>query len=350
MGILCLVPFNRVYNLSFHQFNGPLLGDTIVSIFRRRETMNNVSRLVGAALIVGLCWSLSGCAGEEDYKYLVGFSQCNLAEPWRQTMNAAIEKEAENHSDTKIVYADAHQDNDEQVAQIRSFLMQKIDLLMVSPNEAAPLTPVIKEVYEAGIPVIIIDRAIVGDTYTCFIGGDNKVIGKMAGEYIAKVLNGKGNIVEIKGLAGSPPAQDRSLPMREVLENYPDIKIIAEFEARWLRDEANQQFPSVLQANPNIDLVYAHNDPMAMGAYLAAKNFGRADDILFVGVDGLPGPDGGAKMVMDGILEATFYYPNCGKEAVQTAAKILRGEDVPRTITLETPVITKENAQQFYQP
>ena len=172
----------------------------------------------------------------------------------------------------------------------------------------------------------------------------------MAGAFIAKALNGKGNLIEIKGLAGSPPAVDRSVPMRDVLSAYPDIKIIAEFEARWLRDEANQQFPSVLQANENIDLVYAHNDPMAMGAYLAAKNVGREKDIMFVGVDGLPGADGGAKMVLDGILTATFYYPNCGKEAVQIAAKILNGEKIDKLVSLETPAITKENAQQFYQP
>ena len=296
------------------------------------------------------CLLVASCGGEEDYRYLVGFSQCNLAEPWRQAMNAAVEREGKNHPDLYIIYADAHQDNDEQVSQIRNFLTQKIDLLMVSPNEAAPLTPVINEVYGAGIPVIVIDRAILGDSYTCFVGGDNKVIGRKAGEFIAEVLNGKGNIVEIKGLAGSPPAVDRSVPMREALSQYPGIKIIAEFEARWLRDDANQQFPSVLQAHEDIDLVYGHNDPMAMGAYLAAKNVGREKDIIFVGVDGLPGPDGGAKMVLDGILTATFYYPNCGKEAVQIAAKIHAGEKVDKTISLDTPIITKENAQQFYQP
>ncbi|MFH1738688.1 MAG: substrate-binding domain-containing protein [bacterium] len=297
-----------------------------------------------------LCSLFISCGGGEENKFLVGFSQCNLAEPWREAMNAAIKKESANHPDLKMIYADAGQDNNEQVSQIRSFLTQKIDLLMVSPNEAAPLTPVIQEVYDAGIPVIVIDRAIVGDSYTCFVGGDNKVIGRMAGEFIADALDGKGNIVEIKGLAGSPPAVDRSLPMREVLSQYPDIKIIAEFEARWLRDDANQQFPSVLQAHENIDLVYGHNDPMAMGAYLAAKNFGREKDIMFIGVDGLPGPDGGAKMVLDGILTATFYYPNCGKEAVQLATKILHGEQVDKLVTLETPAITKENAQEYYQP
>ncbi|HQP98400.1 MAG TPA: substrate-binding domain-containing protein [bacterium] len=299
---------------------------------------------------LSLCLLLASCGAKEEYKYLVGFSQCNLEEPWRQAMNAAVQNEAVNHPDMKIIYADAHQDNDEQVSQIRSFLTQKIDLLMVSPNEAAPLTPVVQEVYNSGIPVVVIDRAIVGDSYTCFVGGDNKEIGRKAGEFIAEILQGKGNIIEIKGLAGSPPAVDRSIPMREALSAYPDIKIIAEFEARWLRNEANQQFPSVLQANENINLVYAHNDPMAMGAYLAAQNVGREKDMLFIGVDGLPGPDGGAKMVLDGILTATFYYPNCGKEAVQIATKILNGETVEKNISLDTPVITRENAQQFYQP
>jgi ribose transport system substrate-binding protein len=104
---------------------------------------------------------------------------------------------------------------------------------------------------------------------------------------------------------------------------------------------------NLLKANEQIDLVYGHNDPMAMGAYLAAKAMGRDGQMKFIGIDGLPGPEGGAQAVLDGKLHATFLYPNCGVEAVDAAAKILRGEQVPKKITLDTVTITKANAAEY---
>ena len=134
---------------------------------------------------------------------------------------------------------------------------------------------------------------------------------------------------------------------RDAIAKYPDIVIVHEAEAKWLRDEARTQFEHALAAQPAIDLVYGHNDPMATGAWLAAKAAGREKEMKFVGIDGLPGKDGGAQAVLDGKLSATFLYPNCGKEAIEAAAKILKGEKVERKIPLKTATITKENAAQY---
>ncbi len=220
-------------------------------------------------------------------------------------------------------------------------LRQKIDLLIISPNEAKPLTPIVRRAFEERIPVIVLDREIEGDTYTTFIGANNRDIGKEAGAYAAKLLNGKGDIVEIKGLPGSTPARDRSEGFREAIAAFPGIRILHDPVANWLREEAMAQMESALSANPHIDLVYAHNDPMAAGAFLAAKAKGRDAEMKFIGIDGLPGLDGGEQMVKEGKLAATFVYPTGGTEAIELASKILAGEKVAHRVTLPTRIITK---------
>lgn len=257
-------------------------------------------------------------------------------------MNAELAGRARDFPELEIVYADAQQDNAKQVADVESFLRQKIDLLIISPNEAKPLTPIVKRTFEQKIPVIVLDREIEGDTYTSFIGADNRAIGRAAGAFADSVLGGKGNIVEIKGLPGSTPARDRSEGFREAIAKSPGLKIIHDPVANWLREEALTQMEAALQAHDRIDLVYGHNDPMAIGAYLAAKAKGRDREMRFIGIDGLPGLDGGRQAVQDGKLAATFVYPTGGKQAIELADRILRGEAVPHRITLPTERITRK--------
>lgn len=284
---------------------------------------------------------LGACHQAEAGKHLIGFSQANLAEPWRKAMNADVAARAKDFPDLDIVYADAAQDNAKQVADVEGFLRQKIELLIISPNEAKPLTPIVQRAFEEKIPVIVLDREIEGDSYTTFIGANNREIGRAAGEYAVQLLGGKGNVVEIRGLPGSTPARDRSDGFREAIAKFPGMVIVHDPVANWLREEAMSQMESALAAHAKIDLVYGHNDPMAIGAWLAAKAKGREGEMKFIGIDGLPGLDGGRQAVADGKLAATFVYPTGGKEAVEIAEKILHGEQVPHRITLPTERITK---------
>lgn len=290
--------------------------------------------------LAGLAILAAGCGRTSDGRFLVGFSQSNLGEPWRVAMNADVAARATAYPQMEIVFADAQQDNAKQVADVESFLRQGVDLLMISPNEARPLTAIVRTAFQKGIPVVVIDRAVEGDDYTVFIGADNRRIGREAGAYIAEILKGKGDIVEIKGLPGSTPARDRSDGMREAIAAFPDIRIVHEPVANWLREEAMTQMEIALAAHDHLDLVYAHNDPMAVGAYLAAKAKGRDAEMKFIGVDALPGPDGGRQAVADGKLAATFVYPTGGAEAVDVAARLLAGQTVPKRITLDTERIT----------
>jgi len=288
--------------------------------------------------------------GGTDGEYLIGMSQANVAEPYRQQMDDDIDAAAAEVDQFEVVFADAAQDNAKQVSDVENFLTQNIDLLIISPNEAAPLTAVVERVYNEGIPVIVLDRKVEGDAYTQFIGANNVEIGRAAGEYVStELLPDGGNVVEIKGLPGSTPAQERSDGFAEGIADNQGVTIIADGTGDWLREKGQSQFEAILQAEPSIDVVYSHNDPMAEGAYLAAESAGRAEEMDFVGIDGLPIPSGGLKAVEEGRLSATFIYPTGGQEAVDTAEQLLiECADVDKELALETQLITSENAAEVY--
>jgi ribose transport system substrate-binding protein len=273
-------------------------------------------------------------------RWTIGMSQCNLGEPWRVQMNADIKKAAEGHPEITVIFKDAQNDNLRQVAHLEEFVRAGVNLILISPKEAAPLTRPVADAYGKGIPVIVLDRKVLGDKYTCFIGADNRKIGRAAGRWIAKLLGGKGKVVELKGLMTSIPGQDRNSGFREGIKGTR-IEVVFEADMKWLEPNARKEMESALARFPSIDLVYGHNDPAAHGAYLAAKAAGRADAMAFIGIDGLP--QEGQMYVRQGILSACFEYPTGGREAIETALAILSGKTVPREITLPSRVYTKEN-------
>jgi ribose transport system substrate-binding protein len=280
----------------------------------------------------------------KDRQFVIGMSQCNLGEPWRVQMDADIEAAAAaRHPEMKVVFKDAQNDTLKQRAQVEEFVSSKVDLLIISPKEAQPLTEPVARAVDAGIPVIVLDRRLLGDKYTCFIGADNKKIGKAAGQWIVKALGGKGNVVELMGLQTSTPGQDRHSGFLEGIAGS-EIKVIFGADMMWLEPNARQEMESALSRFNKIDLVYAHNDPGAHGAYLAAKAAGREKETKFVGIDALP--QEGVAYVQQGILDATFQYPTGGAEAIDAAMKILHGEKVPREIVLATRRFDKGNVAQ----
>lgn len=275
--------------------------------------------------------------------YTIGMSQCNLGEPWRGQMNADVKAAAERHTNLKVVFKDAQNDTLKQRAHVEEFVSARVDLIIISPKEAAPLTEPVAQAMAAGIPVIVLDRRLLGDQYTCFIGADNRKIGKAAGQWIRETLGGRGKVVELKGLMTSTPGQDRHQGFREGIAGS-EIEVIFEADMKWLEPDARKEMESALSRFSQIDLVYAHNDPGAHGAYLAAKSAGREKGIKFVGIDALP--QEGVAYVGQGILHATFQYPTGGAEAIETALRILQGEKVEKEITLGSRLFTAENVAQ----
>jgi ribose transport system substrate-binding protein len=273
-------------------------------------------------------------------QWTIGMSQCNLGEPWRVQMNSDIKKAADAHPSIKVIFKDAQNDNLRQSSHVEEFVQAAVDLIIISPKEAAPLTKPISEAYKKGIPVIVLDRRVLGNDFTCFIGADNKKIGRAAGKWISKLLGGKGKIVELKGLMTSTPGQDRHAGFIDGIKGSK-LEIIFSADMKWLEPNSRKEMESALARFSKIDLVYAHNDPGAHGAFLAAKDAGREKQIKFVGIDGLV--QEGLMYVKQGVLAASFEYPTGGKEAIETALDILSGKKVAKEITLKSRVFTKEN-------
>jgi ribose transport system substrate-binding protein len=287
--------------------------------------------------------SVFGLSAHAQPKWTIGMSQCNLGEPWRVQMNADLKKAAEEHPEINMIFKDAQNDTLKQCAQIDEFVSAGVDLLIVSPKETQPLTRPVADAFAKGIPVIVLDRRVVGDQYTSFIGANNKIIGTAAGKWITQKLGGQGNVVELKGLMTTTPAQERHSGFRDGIKDSA-IDVIFDVDMKWLEPDARKEMESALSRFEKIDLVYAHNDPGAHGAYLAAKAAGREKDILFVGIDGLPHE--GMAYVKQGLLSASFEYPNGGREAIEAALTLLNGGTVEKEIVLKSRVFTPENVDR----
>lgn len=282
---------------------------------------------------------LAACAKEPRFR--IGVSQCSDDE-WRHKMNAEMRQEAAFAGNIDLEFRTARDHSGQQVKDIRHFIDEGVDLLIVSPNEEG-VTPVVEEAYDRGIPVILVDRKTRSDKYTAFVGADNYRIGFDAGTYVVGALHGRGTVVEIAGLTGSTPAADRKRGFRDALADAPQIRITGEADGAWQHEAARRKMDSLLRADGMPDLVFAQNDRMAMGADEAVRTHGG--DVKLVGVDALAGKGLGLDLVQHGVLDATFIYPTSGEKVVQTAQKILRGEPFERELLLSTALVDSTNAR-----
>lgn len=298
--------------------------------------------LLSLFLLAGIVISLGASNSVMAKQYRIGFSQVTTAEPWRVLFNKQLRKAAASQPNVQLYIADGQDRTEKQVADVQSFILQKVDAILLAPKESAGLTLVVKEAMAAGIPVIILDRKINGDDYSQFIGGNNLEIGRHAGRKALELLGGsgqaKGSIVEIWGGMGSTPAHERHQGFADILKPELGIQWLVERQdGDWKQDKAYNIMATALRAHKKIDLVYAHNDPMAFGAYLAARDAKRYKDIFFLGVDAIPSE--GGLWVKRGFLTATFVYPTPGVKALEQALKLLNGETIEKHISLSTQTI-----------
>lgn len=280
------------------------------------------------------------CSCSEEKKYRIGVSQCSQ-DDWRMKMNDEIQREIMYHEDAEVEIRSADDNSRKQIDDIRYFADNGFDIIIVSPNEAATLTPVIKEVYEKGIPVIIFDRNIDGESYTARIGADDEGLGRAAAHYALSVAGSAPNAIEIYGLKGSTPADDRHKGFSKEFTGKGG-NILATATADWKKEEAIPAVDSLLKIYPDVDVIFAHNDRMAIGASEAAKRLGR-DNIKIIGIDAAP--EIGIKAVADSIIDATFLYPTEGHRVIRTALAILRGDPYEReTIMPASSAVDTSNA------
>lgn len=281
---------------------------------------------------------------EKPKKFVIGVSQCS-EDIWRDKLNDEL-KMGEYLNDSIIVkLASSNDDNVLQNKQVNQFVDEGVDLIIVSPNQLSAISKAVERAYDKGIPVILYDRKTNSDKYTAFIGCDNYMIGKSMGTFIAHQLKGKGRIVEICGLEGSSPAMERHRGFMDAIKPYPGIQVVASEGGDWKEESAIKAMKSILQTTQDFDYVYAHNDRLAWGAYVAARQMGLEHKYKYTGVDGMATEGGGLELVRDGVFEASYLYPTKGDEVLALAMKVLTKKPYQKDNYLSTSIITKANAE-----
>ena len=288
------------------------------------------------------CLLTVGCV-KHPKKYVIGVSQCS-EDIWRDKLNDEL-KMGEYLNDSIIVkLASSNDDNVLQNKQVNQFVDEGVDLLIISPNQMSAISKAVERAYDKGIPVILYDRMSNTDKYTAFIGCDNYKIGNSMGKYIAQQLQGKGRVVEIRGLEGSSPALERHRGFMDALKSYPDVQVVASAGGDWKEESGIRAMKKILKKTQDFDFVFAHNDRLAWGAYVAAKQMGVNRNYKYTGVDGMATEGGGLELVRDGVFDASYLYPTKGDEVIALAMRILNYQPYKKDNYLSTSIITKANA------
>ena len=289
---------------------------------------------------------LTSCS-QSGKRHKIGVSQCS-EDIWREKQNAELRMGAYLQGDVELRFAAAYDSDERQVQQIDSLVSTGIDLLIVAPNQVATITPAIDRAFDKGIPVIVFERKTNSQKYTAFISADNYEMGRQMGEYVATQLHGKGRVLEVMGLKGSSPAIERDKGFTDALKKYAGIEMVATLQGDWTEESAYKAVTQWLKDNPStaIDFVFGQNDRMAMGARKAAVNskLSALNSTLYCGIDGLPGKDGGIRLVRDSILDASYIYPTHGDRLLQLAIDILDGKSYPKETMLMSAIVTRDNA------
>mgnify|MGYP000497392559 FL=1 len=301
-----------------------------------------MKRKLHLIIYVAIIVLLTGCA-QQPRKYVIGVSQCS-EDIWRDKLNDEL-KMGEYLNDSLIVkLASSNDDNMLQNKQVNRFIDEGVDLLIISPNQLSAISKAVERAYDKGIPVILYDRKTNSDKYTAFIGCDNYTIGKSMGTFIAQQLQGKGRIVEISGLEGSSPALERHRGFMDAIKPYPGLQVVASEGGNWKEEGGIQAMKRILKQTQDFDYVFAHNDRLAWGAYVAARQMRVKRNYKYTGVDGMATEGGGLELVRDGIFEASYLYPTKGDEVIALAMKILKHQPYERDNYLSTSIITQANA------
>lgn len=278
-----------------------------------------------------------------DRRTVIGVSQCS-DDLWRQKVNREIKIGQYQYKNVDVVFASADNNGQRQARQIDSLVNAKVDLLVVAPSDVKTVAPAIERAYRAGIPVILYDRMIESTHYTAYIGTDNVAIGREVADYLAHQLQGRGTVVEITGERGSTPVADRHRGFMQGMKAFPQIQVVT-LEGDWNLAGAKKLMLQYMDAGKPVDAVFGHNDAEAWGAQQAAKEKNSEKQMLFVGIDGLPGENQGVDLVAKGVMTASYIYPTKGEAIVPLAMNILQGKPYKRMNYFQSALVTAENAK-----
>ena len=301
-------------------------------------------RKLSYIILISYALLLTSCKLGDDNKakISIGFSQCIDNDIWRKSMDHSMEVEASLHPEVQLTIYNANRKAKKQISDIEKFINDKVDVIIISPYESDSIVPVIEKANASGIPVIIVDRKVNTSNYTAYLGADNVEVGRIAGRHIVSLSKGNAKVIEIKGASYTSPGLERTMGFRQILNQYPNIKVIS-IDTK--KDELPKDvFIKILKNAPEINYVYAYNDVIAYQAWKAAKEENAKNKIKFIGVDGVNGSNGGIQLVKDRVFEATVLYPTGGSEAIKLALKIANKDIVPKNNKLNTTLIDSTNA------
>lgn len=319
-----------------------------MSQITRRMLMLSAGAIGAVALTAGLAFAeLPALAKKDTYK--VGFAQTESNNPWRIAQTKSMQDEAAKLG-YQLVYTDAAGSAAKQVADVNSMIAQGVDVIFLAPREEKPLIPAVMAAKKAGIPVILLDRNVdqalakAGEDYVTFIGSDFIDEGKRVAEWLAKNANGKSKIIELEGTTGSSPANDRKKGFDEAITAAGGFTIVASQSGDFARDKGRQVAEALLQAHPDADVIYAHNDEMAMGAIAALEAAGKVPgkDVIVLSIDG--GKEA-VQAVVDGKINAVVECnPRFGPKAFETMSKYAGGEKIDAWVKNEDKFYDASNA------
>lgn len=317
---------------------------TVRSVMGRMYVTEKLNRNGFFVLLTGLLFA--SCQTTPAKKtYQIGFSQRTGTDTWRKTMLEDMNRELSFNPEIDFLVKDAGGQSDKQVGQIQELINQHVDLLIVSPNAARPITPIVEKAYQQGIPVIILDRRTDSDQYMAYVGADNVEVGRTAGAYANTLLNGVGNVVEIGESPGSSADIDRHRGFVEAINHHSGIRLVKKLEGDWDKRSFAGELTQLLKSQPTIQLIFAQNDRTALKAHVICQQLGLGQRVKIIGVDGLPGKNEGIDLVERGILKATVLYPTGGKEAIRTALAILKKQAFKRENRLPITLIDSSNVR-----
>ena len=326
-----------------------------------RRILFSIAALTILVLLLGCAQSSPASSGQSitpiptakpkktNQDLVVGFAQIGAESEWRNADTVSI-KETADQLGIELKFTDAQQKQENQITAIRSFIAMKVDVIGVSPVVETGWDAVFEEAKVAGIPIVLVDRraAVPDDLYVTYLGSDFLEEGRNAARAMAKIVNGKANIAELMGTTGSAPANDRYSGFREILQNYPDMKIIDSLDGDFTRAKGKEAMDELLRRHgKDITAVFAHNDDMALGAIQSIEEYGLKPgvDIKIVSVDAA---HGAFEAMIAGKLNATIECnPLLGPEFFEYALKVVNGESVPKWIPSKEGVFLPDNAKEI---
>ncbi|WP_315925559.1 ABC transporter substrate-binding protein [Mesorhizobium sp. SP-1A] len=320
-------------------------------ITRRNLLIGSAAGAAAAVLASRAFAELPPLAKKDKYK--VGFAQTESNNPWRLAETKSMQDEAKRLGH-QLIYTDAASSAAKQASDVNSMIAQGVDAIFLPPREDKPLVPVILAAKAAGIPVFLIDRDVdhtmakPGEDYVTFIGSDFIEEATRIGEWLVKNANGKSKIIELEGTTGASAARDRKKGFDDFIAKHPDFKIVASQDGDFTRDKGRQVAETLLQAHPDADIIYAHNDEMALGAIAALEAAGKVagKDVLIVSIDG---EKDGVQAIIDGKIGAICgCSPLFGPKSFATLADYAAGKKIAPFIKNEDHFFDAGNAKKDF--